>query len=457
MSRTGRRLALVAASVAVAAAGVGLGWPGPLRGYTDAVAYDAGAPVAVRLAGPRGTRTVRLRDAAGRVVDSVRTTVRRQRTAAEPWARGFGWAETFRRAAPRAAGLYCWDGDACFVVRDPAQAVQVVYPSNTVAAYSQAGGKSLYVAARGWRVREALRRAVTFRWRDALPDGVGERARTVSFRRPVGQTHAAFQTPFFAWLARERVPAGVLADADLERGVPASTRLLVVVGHSEYWSRPMRDAFDAFVARGGHALVLSGNTAWWQARLDPAAGTLTVYREWDADPVVDPALKTVEWDDPRLARPILPSFGLTFPLGGYGGQPDAGWDAFRLLPAFARSPLAAGVALRTDSLLRLPTREFDGPPTRGTDGRGHPVADTAGFHRYALLGYDRGSRFGRPTVAGFVAFQRTAASGVVVHAGSTDWAGARGFDGADSAAVRRITQNALRGLLAGGDVFPRGR
>src|SRR5262249_25392729 len=45
-------------------------------------------------------------------------------------------------------------------------------------------------------------------------------------------------------------------------------RLYVSAGHDEYWSWGMRDAFDAFVAGGGNAAVLSGNTCFWQVRLD---------------------------------------------------------------------------------------------------------------------------------------------------------------------------------------------
>ncbi|HYE57165.1 MAG TPA: N,N-dimethylformamidase beta subunit family domain-containing protein, partial [Rhodothermales bacterium] len=397
----------------------------PLRGYPERRSYAPGEPVSVMLSGPPGRRTLRLRDAAGRVVDSSAVRVAPQSTGPEPWARGFGWRETLRRPAPQAFGWYCWDGHACFAVRDTGAVVQVVYPTNTVAAYSQAGGKSLYVAAKTWRVKEALRRLVTLRWGDLLPDAGAERARVVSFHRPVGQDHAAFQAPFFAWLAREGFGprTGVLVDADLERGIPAATRVLVVAGHSEYWTRRMREAFDAFVTRGGHALVLSGNTAWWQARLE--GDRLVVYRDAAEDPMQDPELETVQWNDSRLAYPIRPSLPADFPHGGFLGQ------RFRLLSAFARSVLSNGVTLGPDSSLRIASREMDGVPWTGW-ARGHPVPDTSGFYRFTYFGYSPGSRFRRATLGAFVAAQRTHTSGVVVHAGSTDWCGENGWNGPDS-------------------------
>lgn len=466
-----RRTAVLAGSLAALVAAAGGGTyalaprvdPPEADVYTGAVAYEAGAEVAVHAVGEG--RTLAITDAAGRPVAHVATRAADAPDVPHPWD-GFGWPVAATFSAPPRAGLYWIDEQAPFVVRDTGAAVQVVYPSHTVAAYAESGGKSLYVASRGWRVREALRLFVRLRWMSAWRVLTGpadaERARTVSLHRPSGRTHTDFHAPFFASLARQdTLRFGVLDDGDLDAGVPTATRVLVVAGHSEYWTRAARRAVDAFVARGGHLLVLSGNTAWWQVRRrhGPTGDVrLTVARDWDADAGVPDSLRTVEWSDPRLAYPLRPSFGADFPHGGYGEQRDAGWDGFRVVAP--RSPLVAGVRLRPDSVVRLVTREFDGVPVTWTGrawGRGRPVANAAamGVDRAELVAYDLGIRFGRPTLGALVVTQRAPTSGLVVHAGSTDWCGERGWNGPDSLAVRQITRNALHGLLRGTDLWSR--
>ena len=43
-------------------------------------------------------------------------------------------------------------------------------------------------------------------------------------------------------------------------------RLVLSVGHDEYWSAPMRDSLEAFIAKGGNAAFFSGNSVCWQVR-----------------------------------------------------------------------------------------------------------------------------------------------------------------------------------------------
>ena len=55
-------------------------------------------------------------------------------------------------------------------------------------------------------------------------------------------------------------------------------KLLVVIGHSEYWTRTARLNFDRFVDEGCHALVLSGNTMWWQVRYSENKDRMICYK-----------------------------------------------------------------------------------------------------------------------------------------------------------------------------------
>ena len=41
-------------------------------------------------------------------------------------------------------------------------------------------------------------------------------------------------------------------------------KVIIVVGHNEYWSLASTTKFREFVESGGHAMILSGNTMWWE-------------------------------------------------------------------------------------------------------------------------------------------------------------------------------------------------
>ena len=58
-------------------------------------------------------------------------------------------------------------------------------------------------------------------------------------------------------------------------------KVLFVVGHSEYWSFEAMNAVSRFLDRGGNAVVLSGNTAFWRVSFNSDA-TIMECRKGDA-------------------------------------------------------------------------------------------------------------------------------------------------------------------------------
>jgi hypothetical protein len=90
----------------------------------------------------------------------------------------------------------------------------------------------------------------------------------------------------------------------------------VIVGHSEYWSRTMRDRLDAFVQSGGNVIILGGNTMWWQVRFEN--GNLVVYKNRNTDPMtgVNDDLVTVRWFDQPVLYPENSSIGVSFRNAG---------------------------------------------------------------------------------------------------------------------------------------------
>ncbi|MEI9996271.1 MAG: N,N-dimethylformamidase beta subunit family domain-containing protein [Rhizomicrobium sp.] len=110
-----------------------------------------------------------------------------------------------------------------------------------------------------------------------------------------------------------------LTDYDLDRDPAAldGYGVVLLVGHSEYWSGPERDALEAFVDRGGRLAIFSGNTAFWKVRWEDGGKTL-VCRKWKGeDEAVADADKTHLWSHPMFARPEAAITGLSFLYGGY--------------------------------------------------------------------------------------------------------------------------------------------
>jgi hypothetical protein len=99
-------------------------------------------------------------------------------------------------------------------------------------------------------------------------------------------------------------------------------RLMLSVGHDEYWSWAMRDRADAFVEGGGSWAILSGNSCFWQVRYEDDGRTMIGYKAKaeSLDPVVgtdDHRRLTSLWSLPSIDRPEAQTTGLSFTRGGY--------------------------------------------------------------------------------------------------------------------------------------------
>ncbi|MGZ3722722.1 MAG: N,N-dimethylformamidase beta subunit family domain-containing protein, partial [Bdellovibrionales bacterium] len=327
------------------------------------------------------------------------------------------------------------------VVKDPTKQapIVVVFPYNTVAAYNYMDGTSLYEG----------------------PDHkLATRSRQVSFARPTADKDR-FSQGFLDWHAAlppdQQSLFRYISDQDMDDySEIANAKVVVIVGHSEYWTRAARNNFDKFVDSGGHAAVLSGNTMWWQVRYSNDGSALICYKSADEDQITDRSLVTVEWDRPELNYSLIKSIGVTWTNGGFGMKAkDEGWDGYRIINS--HSPLLARTGLRTGQVLHFPTHEYDGAPIRGFDSAGRPLLDEValGFYRTELIGYDFAQLSGVKTVPTFIAFQKTESSGIVVNTASTNWCSFEGlgFPGVAGERIRKITENIIFGLLNGKPIF----
>lgn len=451
-----RRAVLRAAGAAALAgmSGCGGGGSGSARplssaarisgGYPDRQSYRPGDRVTLFLTTdtPQKT-TLNLYDYAGRIVFEFEADIFHQDPVGdEPWATGFGFQDSVSFEMPLLpSGVYLVEGVVPLILKStpfaPADIV-IVYPTNTVAAYNAAGGRSLYS--------------------EPIP------ATAVSFLRPAGQSNLAFFDATLEWFVSRPFPysARYVADIDLEdlneiRGA----RLLMIIGHSEYWTRTARENFDQFVLGGGNALLLSGNNMWWQVRYGEDRTQMICYKR-AADPSADPLYKTVNWPDKVLEYPTLPSIGADFIHGGFGiAYPDKN-TGFRILSA--RSPVFRGLFVRNGDLISIPTVECDGaPPLNHPATSGKPMLDlnALGAYRAEIIGYqacarndtESGKQLVADNVGTWIAYQRAAASGIVINGASTNWCSRHGAFGADGFRVRKIILNMMDILVRGDPLF----
>ncbi len=218
----------------------------------------------------------------------------------------------------------------------------LVLATNTWNAYNTWGGKSLYTGAkqvafqrpwsRGmlWRLSTERddRKARPTRWgEDPDVDGNAfQRYRLANrYAASIGSSGwYQYERRFVEWAENEGYRFDYAVSSDLDpsaAGVAAAADpavadgydLILGVGHDEYWSSGQRDAVESHVAQGGRYVSLSGNTMFWQVRIEPTgtsdSNTTMVCHKYSAhetDPVVAdgrPAEMTGMFADPLVDRP----------------------------------------------------------------------------------------------------------------------------------------------------------
>jgi hypothetical protein len=156
----------------------------------------------------------------------------------------------------------------------------------------------------------------------SIPGTHGRWATAVSFDRPYNLDGGAgylrrWELPFVRWMERSGRDVDYMADVDLERNpdLASGRRLIVMAGHPEYWSLPMRARIEAAIAMGTSVAFLTANEVYWQVRLEdgPAGpGTRVVcYKRAALDPMMAtmPTLATCRWRDSPVSDPEAPLVG----------------------------------------------------------------------------------------------------------------------------------------------------
>ncbi|MFP6584715.1 MAG: N,N-dimethylformamidase beta subunit family domain-containing protein [Candidatus Hydrogenedentota bacterium] len=312
--------------------------------------------------------------------------------------------------------------------------------TNTYNAYNNWGGSSLY----------------------AYNGRGGIQGNRVSFDRPPISQFGTWELPFVRWAERNGYTIDYAANSDLEfrPELLQQYRLVLSVGHDEYWSAPMRDHLEAFIAKGGNVAFFSGNTACWQVRSEDDGRALICWKQnYHADPVYatgDHSLLTSLWSHHLVKRPENELTGVGFLWGGYHlshGQVMDGTGAYTV-----HRPdhwIFEGTGLKRDDTFgsknTIVGYECDGAELEWRDGLPYPTFRDGTPESFTVLGtaptrwapddsewYERWEK-GRTGAATLGLYTRPG-GGTVFTAATTDWA--HGLRGGDPEA-ERITKNIL--------------
>ena len=310
--------------------------------------------------------------------------------------------------------------------------------SNTYNAYNNWGGFCLY----GFNARAKVQ---------------GHR---VSFLRPPASQFNNWERPFVEWAERNGYELDYCANLDLEEHpeLLARYKLVLSVGHDEYWSAGMRDQLEKFIASGGNVAFFSGNTCCWQVRPEENGTALTSWKQWyNLDPVFptsDHQLLSTLWSHHLVQRPENQLTGVGFLWGGYHKSHGQYMDAKGSYTVHRPEHwLFEGTNLKQgddfggkDTIVGY---ECDGCEMSVRDGLPYPTGRDGTPTNFVILATAPArwhpddafwyERFDHDRVGASVVGVYTH-GGTVFTCGSTDWAhGLRGKD----PIVERITRNVL--------------
>ena len=316
---------------------------------------------------------------------------------------------------------------------------------NTYNAYNNWGGSSLYA----YHGRAKLQ---------------GNR---VSFDRPSSSLFGRWELQFVQWAEKADYQLDYASNMDLELRpeILKNYRLVLSVGHDEYWSSPMRDSLEAFIADGGNAAFFSGNSVCWQVRWEAEDRALTCWKQWfNWDPIYPeldkrPLLSTL-WSHHLVGRPENQLTGVGFLHGGYHkshGQLMDGSGAYKVHRpdhwVFNGTDLKRGDEFGgKDTIVGY---ECDGCEIEWRDGLPYPTFKDGTPKTFTILGtcparWAPGDSFwyGKwpgPDHTGnaVMGVYTSGKGGTVFTCGSTDWS--HGLRGGDPKVIQ-ITRNVLERL-----------
>lgn len=137
---------------------------------------------------------------------------------------------------------------------------------------------------------------------------------------------------FIIWAENEGYKFDYAVNSDLEFNpeILNEYKLVLSIGHDEYWSSPMRDNLESYIASGGNVAFFSGNNVFWQVRSEDNGRAMVCWKEeYEKDPFYKTGnhkLLSTLWCNTLINRPENQLTGVSFAYGGYYRFFDKFWD-----------------------------------------------------------------------------------------------------------------------------------
>ncbi|MET7466292.1 DUF4082 domain-containing protein [Nonomuraea sp. NPDC005501] len=316
-----------------------------------------------------------------------------------------------------------------FIVRDDDRQSDLLMKTSdtTWQAYNGYGGSSLY-----------------------LRSGNPARAYKVSYNRPfttncceccAGGNESWFfsmEYPMIRWLEANAYDVSYTSSIDV-----ASTpqellehRILLSVGHDEYWSDSMRTNFQNARDSGVNLAFFSANEVFWKTRWENSIDgsgtpfrTLTCYKETHANAKIDPSPQwTGTWRDPRFSPPSnggQPENALTGTLFRINGVVN---DAMTVPAAYGPMRLWRNTSVATlppGGVATFPAGtlgfEWDEEPDNGFAPAGIARMSSTTLSTTTKYLLDYGSTYGAGTATHSLTLYKAPSGALVFSAGTIQW------------------------------------
>ncbi|MCW5857113.1 MAG: DNRLRE domain-containing protein [Caldilineales bacterium] len=337
-----------------------------------------------------------------------------------------------------------------FVVKNanPSRRILLQLPTNTWHAYNNSGafnGACLYPAPQCRNHTD-----------------IHQQSTQVSFHRPFHDDLSDEALGAITWLRDNGYSFDVAANHDLENySFIARYKLIISIGHDEYWSFGMKQNMERFRDNGGNLIFLTSNTIFWNSRHQLSANTLISYKNYAGQ---DPFANATALDyDVRQVTALFSSVGNheASLLGAYADElpGEGGYTVYRTADAdlswfWQGTGLSDGDVFGAD-VEAAGAKEVDSIPFSMVSGRPVPNNDRTPARNLRILGLGSSAGRLRATMTLYNAKPSLYAWGsgaTVFAAGSWHWA----TQSLSDPTVSRITNNLVARMSAGNPVSSAG-